>query len=38
MRRRRRKMFTNGKRMRRKNMTAARMLRRMRIDFKKAGF
>ena len=35
---RRRKMFTNGKRLRRKSMTKMRTLRKMRIDFKKVGF
>lgn len=35
---RRRKMFTNGKRLRRKSMTKMRILRKSRIDFKKVGF
>ena len=34
----RRKMFTNGKRLRRKSMTKMRSLRKMRIDFKRVGF
>ena len=35
---RKRRMFSNGKRLRRKTMTKMRTLRKMRIDFKKAGF
>ena len=35
---RRRKMFTNGKRLRRKSMTKMRSLRKMRINFKRVGF
>ena len=35
---RKRKMFSNGKRLRRKNMTQMRLLRKARIDFKKVGF
>jgi len=32
------RMFSNGKRLRRKSMTKMRSLRKMRIDFKRVGF